>query len=688
MDKQVIFRSVVKVFSDRVGTGDKAEQLGLSMGIPDNLTEIMKNRVAADLAVQSRKYPETIMLVYCLDSKDDYSSIFNQIIDCAKAIQHYKNVVLIIARAYDTDVNTYHMDTYVFKTHKNTYMSITNVPLNTVEEYFNLPNTSNFSIQSMVNNIWKCADILAGAFKPYEYGEIIIPLVVLKRIAQTFEDMEQEFNNVLNRIKQESPTISDKSAYESAMSELDMTFCNTYPGGINAVLANPYSCLDNLADYIDSFIVNGVDDEAFTVIFDNLKIDEVISRLEDSGKGYHVLQSLFDPAINLSTNVVSTDEMGQIFESLIYLFNTAVGSGAGEHYTAPDIVKTMSNILTELVDINGFTTLDAYDMTMGTSQMLTVLEEYFNNKYTDGSRQLVLHGQELNGYTFGIACADAILRGVNVDDVIRNFRHGNTLSNDQFKGRQFDYIISNPPFGISWTSDYDYLYSESLQPGGGRFPFGLPARSDGQMLFTCNGLTKLKKHGAMAIIQNGSPLFNGGNGSGEALIREGFLSNDYVTAIIKLPKDMFYNVGIVTYIWVMQVNKSRDRENKVWLIDASACCKKLAKSIGNKRNEITDACREAILKAFNSMEDDKFEVEGLKDAYCSVKIVDPQSFKGEADNQGRYKWEIPFDKLFAESTNRESSDIIAKRIIKTAKEMNKHLVNLFGTEVIEGTEEV
>lgn len=683
MEKQVVFNSMIGHLSRNGGNQTDASRIGLSFGLPDNLSDAIDGCIQPDLVMKATKYPNTIVAIFCIGSEDDHAQKSNETLESLRKLQNYTNVIGVFAYPYE---GCFYTKNYFLKQFGHNEIVDSDGLLSNIEAYFLVPSKYTFNLGAMTSKIWSIANDLLGTFQQHEYGEIILPLVVIKRMAQTFESREREFWATVAKIKEESPNIADDAAYMAAMAELEITFCNIFDGGLDTVVSDPYNAFDILRDYIDGFMVNGPDSNAIKYILNKLNIDTVIRKLSASNKGYSILNKVFDPTIDLSTTSVSTSDMGQIFETLIYKFNVAAGDGAGQHYTAPDIVKTMSALLTDLVDVNGFTTLEAYDMAMGTSQMLTVLDDFFNAKYGE-SRQLVLNGQEINGYTYGIACADALLRGVNIDDVSKNFTHGDTLSRDNFSGRLFDYIISNPPFGISWSAEADEVISE-YNRAGGRFPYGLPAKSDGQMLFMCNGLAKLKKHGAMAIIQNGSPLFNGGNGSGEAAIREGLLSNDYVTAIIKLPKEMFYNTGIVTYIWVVQKNKAIERSNKVWLIDASNCYKKLAKAIGNKRNDITDACREAILKAFNSMDDDKFEVEGLKDAYCSVKIVDPQSFKGEADSQGRYKWEIPFDKLFAESTNRESSDIIAKRIIKTAKEMNKHLVNLFGTEVIEGTEEV
>ena len=236
-------------------------------------------------------------------------------------------------------------------------------------------------------------------------------------------------------------------------------------------------------------------------------------------------------------------------------------------------------------------------MTMGTSQMLSCLHDRF--KQIDPDADVTSYGQELNNQTFAIAKADTLIRGGNAD----NMRQGDTLGDDQFAGYKFDYIISNPPFGIEWKPSRKKVEEEHLQGGAGRFEPGLPAIGDGQMLFLLNGVAKLKDEGRMAIIQNGSSLFKGDAGSGESNIRGYLLDNDWLEAIVQLPNDLFYNTGIATYVWVVTKNKSAEREGKVQLIDASQCFEKRRKSLGNKRVEITDFCRDLIMQAYHGFND-------------------------------------------------------------------------------------
>ena len=263
-------------------------------------------------------------------------------------------------------------------------------------------------------------------------------------------------------------------------------------------------------------------------------------------------------------------------------------------------------------------TATVYDMAMGTSQMLDCLSEKLME--IDPDAQITEFGQELNEQTFAIAKANVLIKGGDAD----NMRHGNTLSDDKFEGYTFDYIISNPPFGIEWKNERKSVEEENKKGDLGRFAPGLPAIGDSQQLFMLNGIAKLKEKGRMAIIQNGSPLFKGDAGSGESNIRGYLLDNDWLEAIVQIPNDMFYNTGIATYIWVVTKDKSVERTGKVQLIDASKCCEKRRKSLGNKRNEFTDRCIELVSKAYMAFTDGVYEDGEL---VVESKVKDNEDFK-------------------------------------------------------------
>ena len=280
----------------------------------------------------------------------------------------------------------------------------------------------------------------------------------------------------------------------------------------------------------------------------------------------------------------------------------------------------MCDLLTE---DSSFTEEDAaaktvYDMAMGTSQMLTCMEERIHA--LDNNAEIICYGQEINPFTFGIAKADMLIRGGDPE----NMRFGNTLNDDKFSGYTFDYIISNPPFGIDWKREATDVEAEYKKGDAGRFGVGLPAKSDGQMLFLLNGLAKLKDTGRMAIIQNGSSLFTGDAGSGQSEIRRYLIESDWLDAIVQLPNDSFYNTGIATYIWIITKDKPESHREQVILIDASQCYEQRRKPIGNKRVDISEACRNLIVKAYGAYisRDYTYEISEGKSIVCKCKVMD------------------------------------------------------------------
>ena len=318
--------------------------------------------------------------------------------------------------------------------------------------------------------------------------------------------------------------------------------------------------------------------------------------------------------------------MGYIFEELVRKFSESYDEQAGAHFTARDIINLMAELLIgddeARLEEEGIIATD-YDMTMGTSQMLSCLHDRF--KQIDPEAEITSYGQELNNQTFAIAKADTLIRGGNAD----NMRQGDTLGDDQFSGYKFDYIISNPPFGIEWKPSRQKVEEEFKLGGAGRFEPGLPSIGDGQMLFLLNGVAKLKDEGRMAIIQNGSSLFKGDAGSGESNIRGYLLDHDWLEAIVQLPTDLFYNTGIATYVWVVTKNKSAERQGKVQLIDASQCSEKRRKPLGNKRVEISDYCRDLIMQAYHGFNDFVYKgttADGV-DVQVESRVKDNEDFK-------------------------------------------------------------
>ncbi len=454
--------------------------------------------------------------------------------------------------------------------------------------------------------IWNVADMLRGPFKPHEYGLVILPMTVVKRfhdcLLPTHDNVLAQYEKV-KHLAVIDGFLTRASGYQ---------FYNTSKFTFETLLADPDNIETNFKDYLAGFSANAQD------VLSKFDFDNIIKRMVESNTLYLIIKEFNSEKGYLGADKISAVDCGYIFEDLVRRFSESFGEEAGAHFTSRDIIYLMTDLL--LADAN----LDAggmtvYDMTMGTSQMLSCMEERIHDLNSD--IEVTCFGQEFNPSTYAIAKADMMIRGGDPD----NMRFGDTLSDDQFEGFTFDYCISNPPFGIDWKREQKKVEEEAARGEQGRFAPGLPKISDGQQLFVLNGLSKLAPNGKMAIIQNGSPLFSGDAGSGPSEIRRYILENDWLDCIVQLSTDMFMNTGISTYIWICSKNKPTYREGKVQLIDASHCYEARRKSIGTKRNDITDQCRELIVKAYGSFEN--CAVYGDKSGiYCESKIFETVEF--------------------------------------------------------------
>lgn len=429
--------------------------------------------------------------------------------------------------------------------------------------------------------IWAIADKLVGVYKPHEYGNVILPMCVIKRFEDTLAPTRQAVWDKAEEIGDMDRALASKVLARTAGQQ----FFNTSKFTFQNLLADPDNIAENFTDYLQHFSDNVID------IIRRFKFHDEVTTLADKGLLYLIIKEFNSERAYLGADRVSAVDMGYIFEDLVRRFSESYDEQAGAHFTARDIIYVMADLLIgndeERLRQEGVAA-EIYDMTMGTSQMLAVLTERLTE--LDPDADVNSHGQELNDQTFAIAKADTLIKGGNAE----NMRSGDTLGDDQFRGYLFDYIISNPPFGIEWKTSRKQVEKETGD--GDRFAAGLPAIGDGQMLFMLNGVSKLKPQGRMAIIQNGSPLFK--SGKGENGIRRFLLENDYVEAIVQLPNDIFYNTGIATYIWMVTKDKAPERRGRVQLIDASQCYEKRRKSLGNKRVDITDRCRQLIRQAY------------------------------------------------------------------------------------------
>lgn len=455
--------------------------------------------------------------------------------------------------------------------------------------------------------IWNIADILRGPFKPSEYGKVTLPMTVIKRFHDCLIPTQAKVLETYEKVKSLQVIdgfLTRASGYQ---------FYNTSKFNFETLLADPENIETNFRDYLAGFSGNVQD------VLSKFNFEPTLKKLVEANALYLVIKEFNTPKGYLGPDKISAVDCGYIFEDLVRRFSEAIGDDAGEHFTSRDIIYLMTDILLTGEDITDLGSVPVYDMTMGTSQMLSCMEERIHA--LNAECEVSCFGQEFNPDTFAIAKADMMIRGGNPD----NMRFGDTLSEDQFKGYTFKYIISNPPFGIDWKREQKAVEAENKLGDLGRFAPGLPKISDGQQLFVLNGLSKLTADGKMAIIQNGSPLFSGDAGSGPSNIRQYILENDWLDAIIQLSTDAFMNTGITTYIWVLSKNKPAERTGKVQLIDASHCYEPRRKSIGTKRNDITDMCRELIVKAYGEFRNDAVygNPEGI---YCESKIFGTEEF--------------------------------------------------------------
>ncbi len=456
---------------------------------------------------------------------------------------------------------------------------------------------TNVNVQEKANLIWEIATHLYGEYKPHEYGRVILPMTVIKRFDDSLKNTKAA---VLAKVKELDEKGLTGMARDGVLKKTaGRDFYNTSKFDFEKLLDQPDDISANFTDYLQGFSDNVKDIIAY------FEFDKEISKMSQNDLLFTIIQEFNSKKADMSPEKVTSVDMGYIFEELVRKFSESYDEQAGAHFTARDIIYLMTELLVapdkDNIIINGCNKT-AYDMTMGTSQMLACLDEkLIDLNVKNKSIELKCFGQEFNPETFAIAKADMLIKGKDAE----NMKFGDTLSNDQFEGYTFDYIISNPPFGIDWKKEREAVEKEAKSGYEGRFGPGLPAIGDGQMLFMLNGVKKLKDTGRMAIIQNGSSLFNGDAGSGPSNIRRYIIESDYLDAIIQLPNDLFYNTGISTYIWVVTKNKPENRLGKVQLIDASKCFRKRRKNIGSKRVDLSDKCIDLIMCAYNEFEKDK-----------------------------------------------------------------------------------
>lgn len=460
--------------------------------------------------------------------------------------------------------------------------------------------------------IWSIADKLVGVYKPHEYGDVILPLTVLKRFDSVLSDTKDK---VLEMSKKYPETFAKRDFILKETA--GQKFYNTSKYDFKKLLDDPDNIEENFYNYI-----NGYSDEVKDII-KNFDLNKQIEKMSGNGILYQVIDTFNSEKANLHPSYVSNIEMGYIFEEIIRRFNELSNEEAGQHYTPREVIELMVNLIFEdeedLADSSKIKTV--YDGACGTGGMLTASMEYA--KKLNSSSRMLCYGQELNAQTYAICKADMLIKGEDAN----NIRHGNTLSGDLFPGETFDYIIMNPPFGIEWKNEKAAVLKEAEKGSDGRFPAGTPAISDSQLLFLQNAVSKMKPEGSkIAIVHNGSALFKGDAGSGESEIRRYVIENDLLDCIIQLPNDMFYNTGIATYIWILSNKKPGHRVGKVQLINASEFYNKMRKNLGSKRNELSKEHIDNITKIYGDFVENEYSkiFENEYFGYRKVTVLQPE----------------------------------------------------------------
>lgn len=473
------------------------------------------------------------------------------------------------------------------------------------------------NFQDKVSFIWSIAEILRGPYKPEDYGKVVLPLAVLRRFDCVLDSTKED---VL--AKAEQFAAMNEEARELILNrEAKQNFHNTSQYDFNKLLSDADHIADNLRDYINGFSKVARD------IMDHFDFDRQIDKLDQNDLLYLTIKRFSE--IDLHPEVVSNMEMGYVFEELIRRFNE--NAEAGDHYTPREVIRLMTHLLFLHDDASILTkpglTQTLYDAAAGTGGMGSVAQEYLST--INPSAHLEFFGQEINPESYAICKADLLIKGEDA----KNIRLGNTLSNDQFPYEKYDYLISNPPYGVDWKSYQKPIVDEHEKQGSdGRFGPGTPRSSDGQLLFLLHLISKMKPVTAenpqgsrLAIIMNGSPLFTGDAGSGESEIRRYVLENDLVEGIVAMPNDLFYNTGIATYIWILTNNKAPLRKGKVQLVNAVDFSKKMKKSMGSKRNEISEQQMDEIVRFYGDfMENEHVKIFDNEDfGYAKITVERP-----------------------------------------------------------------
>ncbi len=447
--------------------------------------------------------------------------------------------------------------------------------------------------QELANLVWNVADdVLRGLFKPHEYGDITLPFLVLRRL-DCLLDEDGRKEKTINTYNQFRDKVSEDALSPIILRETKTSFYNTSQYDLSRLKADPNNIRLNFENYLNGFSQDVRD------IIENFNLDRFIERLDNNNRLFIFCDKFTE--VDLHPDKVDNHTMGQVFEELLRRFSEMSNETSGEHYTPRDVVRLLVSLLfaEHREDLGGQGVIRSiFDPCCGTGGMLTIGKEYFR-EHINPDATIRLSGQELNAQTYAICKSDMLITDENPGAI----RHGSSLSNDQFQGERFDYMITNPPFGVSWKSDEAAVKAEARNANG-RFSTGTPRSSDGALLFLQHMLSKMEDRGSrVGIVFNGSPLFTGDAGSGESEIRRWIIENDWLECIIALPDTLFFNTSISTYIWILANRKSEARQGKIQLINAVDFFDKMKRNLGDKGVFISDSHIRQIAELYTNFEE-------------------------------------------------------------------------------------
>ena len=506
--------------------------------------------------------------------------------------------------------------------------------------------TENSSHQELVGFIWSIADKLRGPYRPPQYRRVMLPLIILRRLDAVLEPTKQAVLEA--KVKYETEKKLPGEAFEKAIAKVaikgnrQQPLYNLSEFTFKKLLDDTegQGIASNLRAYINGFSPRARD------IFEKFDFDSEIQKLDESNRLYLIIKEFCKPDLDLSPAKLSNLQMGYLFEELVRKFNEQANEEAGDHFTPREVIRLMVNLVfceeQEIFQQGIYRTV--YDPTAGTGGMLSVAEEYIKRQNPDAN--LGLFGQEYNPESYAICCSDLLIKDEPIDNIIygdtlgilnAKAKSNNYLPKDGHPDKQFHYMFSNPPFGVEWKPEKDFIDDEYNTLGfKGRFGAGLPRINDGSLLFLQHMISKMHPStevggdgSRIAIVFNGSPLFTGDAGSGESNIRRWIIENDWLDAVIALPDQMFYNTGIFTYIWLVTNKKAEHRKGKVQLIDGTRHYQKMKKSLGNKRNELFPQHIAELIRLYGDFEQQgvsEIESNGHTEKRVCSKILENREF--------------------------------------------------------------